>query len=126
MSKNITFVGLDVHQETIVAAILHPRQKTPQIARFANNEPRSDVFVRKLTCAASLPLYPNNAPLHTSWTWSKALASPPSPGPNSLRQLRSVCRGLGCWPAFSQLISFNVRAATVVSNRQALYWTPRR
>ncbi len=56
MSKNITFVGLDVHQETIVAAILHPRRKTPEIARFANNEAAVRRFVRKLVKAVDGPI----------------------------------------------------------------------
>ena len=48
MSKGITYVGLDVHQDTIVAAVLLPRRKQPEIFKCRNEDAAVRRFVRKL------------------------------------------------------------------------------
>ncbi len=48
MSKAITYVGLDVHKDTIVAAVLKPRRKTAEVTKFANDEATVRRFMRKL------------------------------------------------------------------------------
>ena len=48
MSTSTTFIGLDAHKETIVAAVLYPRRKEPEIIKLANTEQSLRRFVRKL------------------------------------------------------------------------------
>lgn len=48
MSKVSTYVGLDVHKDTIVAAVLRPRRKKAEVAKFANDQAAVRRFVRKL------------------------------------------------------------------------------
>lgn len=48
MSKGITYVGLDVHQDTIVAAVLLPRRRQPEIFKCRNEDAAVRRFVRKL------------------------------------------------------------------------------
>lgn len=56
MSKAITHVGLDVHKETIVAAILLPRRKQAEVMKFANDDGAVRRFVRKLRKLAPGPV----------------------------------------------------------------------
>ena len=53
MSKASTYVGLDVHKDTIVAAVLRPRRKTAEVTKLANNEAAVRRFVRKLRKAGA-------------------------------------------------------------------------
>jgi len=48
MSKGITYVGLDAHQETIVAAVLLPRRKRAEVTKLGNNGAAIRRVVRKL------------------------------------------------------------------------------
>jgi hypothetical protein len=48
MSTSTTFIGLDAHKETIVAAILYPRRKDAEIVELANTEQSLRRFVRSL------------------------------------------------------------------------------
>ena len=48
MSTSTTFIGLDAHKETIVAAILYPRTKEPMIVELANTEQSIRRFVRNV------------------------------------------------------------------------------
>jgi transposase len=48
MSKGIIHVGLDAHKDSIVAAVMYPRRKNVEVARFANEETEVRRFVRKL------------------------------------------------------------------------------
>lgn len=48
MSKGITYIGLDAHKETIVAAVLKPRRKNADVAKFGNNDAAVRRFARKL------------------------------------------------------------------------------
>ena len=48
MSKGITYVGLDVHQDTIVAAVLLPRRRQAEIFKCRNEDAAVRRFVRKL------------------------------------------------------------------------------
>lgn len=52
MSEGSTYVGLDVHQETIVAAVLRPGRKSAEITKFANDQAAVKRFVRKLRSGA--------------------------------------------------------------------------
>lgn len=48
MSTSTTFIGLDAHKETIVAAILYPRHKKHEIVELANNEQSIRRLVRNV------------------------------------------------------------------------------
>ena len=48
MSTSTTFIGLDAHKDTIVAAIYYPRRKKPELAELANTEQSLRRFVRQL------------------------------------------------------------------------------
>lgn len=48
MTTSTTFIGLDAHKETIVAAIRYPRRKEPEIVELANTEQSLRRFVRQL------------------------------------------------------------------------------
>lgn len=48
MSNSITFVGLDVHKETIVAAVLLPRRQKPEVLKIAHDSAAIARLVRKL------------------------------------------------------------------------------
>lgn len=52
MKKNTTHVGLDVHKDTIVAAVLLPRQREPEVSKFPNDEAAVRRFIRKLKARA--------------------------------------------------------------------------
>jgi transposase len=52
MKKNITHVGLDVHQETIVAAVLLPRRRESEIVKLPNDSAAVCRFVRKVKARA--------------------------------------------------------------------------
>lgn len=56
MSKATTHVGLDVHKETIVAAILLPRRKRAEVLKLANEDGAVRRFVRKLRKIAPGPI----------------------------------------------------------------------
>ena len=46
MSTSTTYIGLDAHKETIVAAILYPRRRKHELVEFANTEQSIQRFVR--------------------------------------------------------------------------------
>jgi transposase len=56
MSTSTTFIGLDAHKETIVAAILYPRRKDAEIVELANTEQSLRRFVRSLRKKSSSQL----------------------------------------------------------------------
>jgi transposase len=56
MSTSTTFIGLDAHKETIVAAILYPRRKDHEIVELANTEQSLRRFVRSLRKKSSCQL----------------------------------------------------------------------
>jgi hypothetical protein len=38
-ARGLTFLGLDVHRDTISVAVLGPRHEAPTVDRIANDEP---------------------------------------------------------------------------------------
>lgn len=52
MSKGITYVGMDVHQENIVAAVLRPQKKKAEVVKFTNSDAEVRRFFRKLEASA--------------------------------------------------------------------------
>ncbi len=48
MTTSTTFIGLDAHKDTIVAAIFYPRRKQPDVVEFSNTEQSLRRFVRKV------------------------------------------------------------------------------
>ncbi len=56
MSNCTTFIGLDAHKQTIIAAILLPRCRTPEVVAFGNNPQAIRRFVTNLAKRAGGPL----------------------------------------------------------------------
>lgn len=48
MSTSTTYIGLDAHKDTIVAAVLYPRRRKPELVELANTEQSLRRFVRQL------------------------------------------------------------------------------
>lgn len=56
MTTSTTFIGLDAHKETIVAAILYPRRKSAEVMEFGNTEQAIRRLVRKVREKTSGPV----------------------------------------------------------------------
>ena len=78
MSTSTTYIGLDAHKDTIVAAIYYPRRKKPELVELANTEQslrRSPHAPLQVFRRPSLRRKSLRAPPRKTLEWSLAPAS---------------------------------------------------
>jgi hypothetical protein len=66
-ARGLTYLGLDVHRDTISVAVLSPRRNTPEVDRIANDEPRSAGSWRSSQIPEGCGPATRPAPPATSW-----------------------------------------------------------